>query len=244
MRKVKALWACAVAVVVLTGLPIPTAPAGAQTSAPPAGPVPDALSRVILVTGHGVAEAPADRATITLGVQTSRPTAQEAQERTSAAMNQILRQIVALGVPRDRIKTVAVNLFPEYKQPSGGISGYQAVQRISVTVDDLNLPGRVIDAATTAGANILDGVAFGLRDPAAFRDRALAAAIQDARAAAAAAATAAGVTLLRVVRLEEIEPGGISPLPRVALQAPADAATPILPGTLSVTIQVRAAFAF
>jgi len=243
MGKVKATFVFALAAAVLAGFPSATAPARAQAPPPPMGASAEMPGRMILVTGHGVAEAPADRATITVGVQTSRPTAQDAQERTSAAMNQIIGRITALGVPRERIRTVEVNLFAERKQPSGEISGYQAVQRISVTLDDLSLPGRVIDAATSAGANILDGVTFGLRDPAAFRDRALAAAIQDARAAATAAAAAAGVTLVRVVRLEEIEPG-ISPLPRMAMQAPAESATAVLPGTLTVAVQVRATYAF
>lgn len=187
-------------------------------------------------------EAAPDRAIVTVGAQITRPTAQEAQERTSATMTQVLRQVTALGIPRERIHTVEINLFPQRRPPAGEISGYQAVQRAVVTVDDLALVGRVLDAAVTAGANLLDGVPFTLRDPAAARTRAFAAAVQDARATANALAAAAGVTVQRVVRIEEM--GATIPVRGAALQTTPEASTPVLPGTLSVSAQVRVVFVF
>lgn len=216
----------------------------ASTAAPP--PIPaDAASRSpvsgIIVTGRGIVEAAPDRAIVTVGAQFTRATAQEAQEVTSMTMAQTLRQVMALGIPRERIQTVEIDLFPQRRPPAGEIVGYQAVQRARITLDDLTLVGRVLDAAVASGANLLDGVAFTVRDPGAARTRALAAAVQDARASADALAAAAGLGTPRIVRIEE---SGAVPIRGESLRAAPEAATPVLPGTLSLGAQVRVVFAF
>jgi uncharacterized protein YggE len=217
----------------LAPAPTPAIPAGAGQGVP---------DQAIVVAGHGVVEAAPDRAIVTVGAQFTRPAAQEAQERTSAAMTQILQRVLALGIPRERIQTVEINLFPQHRPNSGEISGYQGVQRVTVAVDDLALVGRVLDAAVTAGANLLDGVTFTLRDPAASRVRAFAAAVQDARAAANALAAAAGLPTPRIVRIEEM--GATAPVRMDAMGAAPMISTPVLPGTLSINAQVRVVFVF
>jgi uncharacterized protein len=242
MTRTPALAAASVALLLLAGNPAGAAPASAPFP-PPGVSVPLGAGKTIVVSGRGVVEAAPDRALVTVGAQVTRPTAQEAQERASATMNQVLKQVTALGIPRERIQTVGINLYPQRRPPSGDVSGYQAVQRVVVTIDDLGLVGRVVDAAVTAGANLLDGVSFTVRDPTAYRTRAFAAAVQDARATANALAVAAGVTVSRVVRIEET--GAPVPIMRgPALQAAPDVSTPVLPGTLSVSVQIQAVFAF
>jgi uncharacterized protein YggE len=242
MMKAPALVAAFLVALVLAGNPAGAAPASPPVPAPGGAP-PTFPGQTIVVTGRGVAEATPDRGLVNIGAQITRPTAQEAQERVSATMNQVLTKLTALGIPRERIQTVEINLYPQRRPSSGDITGYQAVQRVVVTVDDLALVGRILDAAVTAGANLLDGVSFTLRDPAVYRTRAFAAAVQDARGTAMALATAAGVTISRIVRIEEM--GAAVPSVRGAtLQATPDATTPVLPGTLTVTVQVRAVYAF
>lgn len=230
---------------VVTPAQVPAAPGvtAAQISPGPPGAFPFPVGQTIVVVGRGAVEAAPDRALVTIGAQAIRPTAQEAQERVSGTMTQVLQRVMALGIPRERIQTVEINLYPQRRPQSGDITGYQAVQRLRVTVDDLALVGRVLDAAVTAGANLLDGVSFTLRDSASYRARAFAAAAQDARAAANALAAAAGVTIARVVRIEEMG-AGVPIVRGPMVQAAPEASTPVLPGTLSVTAQVRVVFGF
>ena len=247
MTKLSILAALAAAALILTGNPAGAAPAVAQSQVTPPGmPVPGfpfPVGQTITVIGQGVVEAAPDRALITIGAQVIRPNAQEAQERVSSTMTQVVQRVMALGIPRERIQTVEISLFPQRRPSSEDISGYQAVQRARVTVDDLALVGRVVDAAVAGGANALGGVSFTLRDSASFRSRAFTAAAQDARARANALAAAAGVTITRIVRMEEL--GATAPLPRsVVLQAAPEASTSVLPGTLSVTALVRVTFGF
>ena len=232
--------AALLAVWLLAGNPTGSAPASAQAPTPSTIAALPALGHTVVVIGQGTIEAVPDQALITVGAQVTRATAQEAQALASAVMNRVVQQIIALGIPRERLQTVEISLLPQHQPNSNQISGYSAVQRMRATVDDLNLVGRVLDAAVGAGANLMDGVSFALRDPAATRARALAAAVQDARATANALAGAAGISNLRLVRLEEVGSG--QPLRAVFQAAPQ--ATPVLGGTLSINEQVRAVFAF
>ena len=232
--------ATAAAALMLAGNPAGAAPVVTPVPAPG---FPFPVGQTIVVIGRGVVEAAPDRALVTIGAQAIRPNAQDAQAQVSSTMTQVLQRVMALGIPRERIQTVEINLFPQRRPQSGEITGYQAVQRVRVTVDDLALVGRVLDAAVTGGANLLDGVSFTLRDAGSYRARAFAAAAQDARATANALAGAAGVTIARVVRIEEV--GSAVPVTRgFAAPAAPEATTPVLPGTLSVSAQVRVVFGF
>jgi len=215
-----------------------TPPASQAQGAPATGG--DRGARVIVVTGEGSVDAAPDQATISLGVQTVRQTAQDAQNANNAAMDQVIRRITALGIPKDRMRTSGVELSPQRAsgQSTGPITGYAATNRVTVTVDDLGLTGRVMDAAIGAGANEVEGLSFGLRDPSNERTRALRLAVQDAQATATTLAAAAGVGPIHLVRIEQV---GQTVAPRFAAAA---VSTPVLPGAVSVAVSVRAVYAF
>lgn len=201
----------------------------------PAGPP----QHVIVVNGQGSMDATPDEATISLGVETIRPTAQDAQAESNTAMDKIVRQILALGISRDKIRTTAASLIPQRKSNTTEIAGYVAVDRITVTVDDLSLVGRVIDAGVAAGANTINSLVFGVRSPQTYQDRALRLAMDNAKATADAIAAEAGVSSIRLVHVEEM---GESVVPRMSVAAPA--AATVMPGTLSVNASVQATYAF
>src|SRR5579864_2916292 len=88
-----------------------------QTVPPPGPPV--AGERTIVVTGDGSVDATPDRATVALSVIVLRPTAQEAQQQSAATMAQVVRAIVAAGVPQTAIRTTTVSLYPQHRPDSG-----------------------------------------------------------------------------------------------------------------------------
>ena len=210
---------------------------------PQPGPMPPMAGHVIVVTGRGSVEATPDEATVALGVQSVRPTAREAQDQSSAVMDQIVRQIVALGIPREKIHTTTIALYAQRKPGSDSeeITGYAATNRVTVTVDELRLVGRAIDASVAAGANTLDSLTFGVRDQSAYRAQAFKIAVQDAQATASAIASAAGISLFHLARIEEAG-AMIGPRP-LGVQAAA-VSTPVMPGTVPVEVQVRAVYEF
>ena len=119
--RVRGVVAGLIAVVALAGQSAGT-PAGAAPPMP-TGSGQSLPDQAIVVIGRGVVEAAPDRAIVTVGAQFTRPTAQEAQERTSTVMTQVLRQVTGLGIPReeqDRIFDKFYRLDPDMTHGVGG----------------------------------------------------------------------------------------------------------------------------
>jgi uncharacterized protein YggE len=111
-------------------------------------------------------------------------------------------------------------------------------------MSDLPKVGAVIDAASRAGANSVDSLAFILRRDEAARRQALAAATREAVGNAQAIAQALGGRVVRIVAVEEsgtiVRPP--VPLPYAetrALRTDAAQGTPIEVGSLDIRAQVQ-----
>lgn len=199
--------------------------------------------------GRGEAAAEAERAEVRLGVGSQRESAREAQQETNRIAGRILEALAAAGIPKKQIQTSRLQLQPVYasRRSSGGqpdpprIVGYRADNVVSVRIEDLARLGPAIDAGLGAGANRLEGVRFGVRDPEALRRRALAAAVRDAHAKARTMADALEVELGRVQSLHESGGGvrGAAMAARAAFAEADGAPTPVAPGEIRMQASAR-----
>jgi len=199
----------------------------------------------IRVTGDARVTAKPDRVQIDIGVTTRAAQSQEAASQNARQVDAVLAAVRKAAGPAAVLKTISYSLNPNYQyHPNGGeptIEGYTALNVVQVTLDDLGKIGAVIDAATQAGANHVQGIQFTLRDQDAVRAEALREAVLRARAEADVLAAALGLKVLRVLTVEENSPrvvpvrvyGGA---PRA--MAAAAPATPVEAGTLDVTADV------
>lgn len=230
----------------LAALPLPVLPARAQAvrpGPPSLEPVPS-----LTVSGDGESRVAPDEATVRLGVLTQAPTARAAQEQVNRTANAILEAVRRLGVTAEQIQTSDLSLSPVYAQNRPGndnaeprITGYQANNVVTVRLQKLEQVGPVIDAGLGAGANRLEGVAFGLRNDRAARAEALTAAVAEAQAKAQALARALKVRLVQILDVGE---GGlrVAPQPytkgRMMVQAEAMSDTPVSAGQVGVSATV------
>lgn len=227
------------------------AAAAEGAAAQPQPPAPG-REQSIRVTGTGEARAKPDQAIADFGVETSAPTAQAAAAENAQRMDRVITALVRAGVPRDRIETRDYNVFPDYDprpMESGEprVRGYRVMNTVSATMDDIERVGPVIDAALAAGANRVHGVRFGLRDPHAFRQRAIDDAVRRARADAEALAAALGLGLGMVREAYTADVAMMQP-PMMERMAMADMAqnaapTPISPGEQTVRATVVIVYA-
>lgn len=197
----------------------------------------------IHVRGEGTVEAPPDMATLTLGVSTEAGTADEAMARNSGRMATVIDRLEAAGIaPRD-IQTSGLTLSPLYGDRPGdrpAVEGYAARNVVTVRVRALETLGEVLDAAVADGANTIDGLSFGVRDPAALRDRARAEAVQEAMRKAGDLAETAGVEL-GAVRMIREDDGGGRPLAIMEMRMASDA-VPIAEGEVGFSVTVSMSF--
>ncbi len=203
----------------------------------------DASARTITVNGEGRASAAPDMAIITIGVQTQGPTAAAALRENSTAMSATIKQLSDLGIADKDIQTSGLSINPRYdyekNRSNPPIVGYSASNTITVRLRDLDKAGGVIDQAVQSGANNLGGISFTFSEPQPLYDAARRDAVRQARATATLLADEAGVSLGRLMTIQDGYVSSPSPRPQMArMEMAADSAVPIAAGESSVTASV------
>ncbi len=199
------------------------------------------------LSAYGETTLAPDQATITLGVTTPGPTAAAAMAANRTRMAATLRSLAAQGIAERDIQTSGLNLNPQYVYAQGQppkLTGYEASNQVTATVRDLGKLGATVDAVVAAGANQVQGIAFGLQSPRAAEDAARREAVTALQAKAELYAKATGYRIARLVNLTEGGGDGSPPRPMFRLAAaPARAeSTPVAPGELKVRIDVSGVF--
>ena len=224
--------------------------AGAQAAPQNAMTPPDAAfsgTRLDIAAVGEVRAAP-DQAQIRLGVQTKAATAAQALSENAADMNRVIAALRRAGVAEKDIQTANINLQAEYDyQPNQPprLTGYQASDDVAVTVQDLNRLGPALDAVVAAGANQINGISFGLKDPEAAENDARRLAVKALTAKAQLYAQATGAHDARLVRLSEggaNEAQPIRPMFMGAGMAKMATATPVQAGELVVRVDVSGTY--
>jgi uncharacterized protein YggE len=155
-----------------------------------------------------------DAAVVVLSVITQSRQALNAQQENARKSDAVIHAVQSSAGANPEVKTSDYSLQPQYdyrdnKLPK--IIGYEARNSVMVTMSDLAKVGAVIDAASSAGANSVEGVSFILRENSPARGQTLAEATKQAMSKAQSIAQAMGGRFVRVV--EEQEGGTVSPLP-------------------------------
>jgi uncharacterized protein YggE len=197
----------------------------------------------ITVTGEGSVAAVPDMATVMLGVSAQAETAKAAMDQTSTGVDALLATLAAAGIEARDIQTSGLSLNPVWYSGSLNsgppeVSGYTAMNNVTVRVRALDSLGGVLDGVLEAGANTFNGLTFGLQDPEPRLDEARAAAVADARRKAELYAAAAGVDLGPVVSISEATAmQGPQPMFRRDM-ALASESVPVAAGETNVIAQV------
>ncbi|MEI9891972.1 MAG: SIMPL domain-containing protein [Caulobacteraceae bacterium] len=198
------------------------------------------------LSAAGQSHAAPDMASVTLGVQVQAPTAEQAMAINAQRMTAVIAALRRAGVAERDIRTSSLNLQAQYAFPQNQarqLTGYEATNGVSVEARDLARLGALLDAAVAAGANQVNGISFGLKDPHAAEDAARLDAVKALQAKADLYAKATGYRVGRLVNLSEgggYEPS--PPRPLATMAARSFAATPVEAGTLDVRIEVSGTF--
>ena len=183
-----------------------------------------------------------DRAWITVIAESRAANPRDAQSRNAEAMKPVQDRLRAAGIPEDAIKTIGYDLQPEwdYSDNRRTLRGYVARNTVDVRIDNVDRVGDLLDTVVTAGATSVENIRFDLKDRERVEREALRLAVADARARATAAASGAGMSVDRIIRIDE---QGVSsppiPLRREMLQTGvAVAAPPVAAGSMEVRAHV------
>lgn len=198
-----------------------------------------AATHFVRASGEATISAEPDRASIEIGVATRASTAEAAAEQNAEQTSEVLKTIRRALGSGGEVKTSSYTLTPQYDYPNNQparLTGYDATNTVLVTVDELSLLGKIIDAATKSGANNIARISFTLKDDTAVRASALREAAIRARTNAEVIAKALNLQTVGVLQAEPSEVPSIRPLamPMNAVSMRQAPATPIESGSLEV----------
>ena len=197
------------------------------------------------LTAEGHVDVTPDQATITLGVQTRSAGAAAAMAQNAGRMNAVMAALRGAGIAAKDIRTSNLSLGPQYDYPPNQpahLNGYQASNDVSVTVEDLDRLGPAIDAVTSAGANQVNGIAFGLKSSRVAEDAARIEAVKALKAKAELYAAASGYHIVRLVNLSEGGGEAYQPVRPMAAARSVVQGVPVSSGQLTVRAEVSAVF--
>lgn len=217
---------------------IASLPAAAQTH--PSQPAID----LVIASGEGLVKRAPDQVFVTVASEARSRQPAEAQGQNATVATAIRRSLAAFKLPDDAVRTVSVDMQPQFDWTNGKqtLRGYVATNVIEVRLDDVARVGDVIDAVVGAGATRVTGVRFTLKDMAGAEQEALKLASAAALGRARAMAEGVGRNVDRVVKLDETGSNYAPPPAPVMMRSMAQAAdaapTPVTAGDVEVRVSV------
>src|SRR5512145_2006352 len=127
-------------------LAIPVA-GSAQTPATSEGPV-------VITRGVAIVKRVPDQAWVTIAGESRARTPAEAQKLNADAMSAVMAKLKAASLPPEAIRTVGLDLQPEYDYSNNRqtLRGYLARNAVEVRVDDVPRLGSILEGTVGAGA--------------------------------------------------------------------------------------------
>jgi uncharacterized protein YggE len=201
----------------------------------------------ISVSGTGEAFGAPDLALLDLGVSAQGKTVKEARDTAATAMTAVLDALKDDGVAEEDVQTRQFSIEPEYEYPDGEqvLTGFRVTNIVEAKVRDLDRLGEVVDDVAQAGGDVVQvqSLRFTVEEPDELRAQAREEAVADARARAEDLADLAGVKLGKPMSINEST--AVPPTPFFAgadMAREAQAATPIEPGELEISVTVDVVF--
>lgn len=208
----------------------------------------DVQKNVVSVVGKGELSIKPDIVYLSIGVDTSATTAQEAQKANAAKIQKITTLLKSTWKIADKdIQSSQFSVQPNYsysEKEGQQVKGYNANHTLVVSYRDLTKVGELLDAVSLAGANNIGNARFAVEDSSAFEAQVIEKAMANADVKAAAIAKAAKRGLGQVVTV--VQNDGYSSMPYYEQNlkmdmASADAGavpTAVQPGEVKITTQL------
>lgn len=158
------------------------------------------------VVGEGKVDVRPDTALVDVGISVSNAiSVDEAQRQINEVNNKIVNVLKSLGIQKKDIATSNYSIYPYYDS-SSKITGYNGNVTVSIKVRSIQMTPKIIEAATNAGANQVQGTQFVVENPEKYREQARSKAIENAKKQAALLSKSLGIKLGKITNAVESSP--------------------------------------
>ena len=210
----------------------------------------------VYATGSALSRLAADRAFISIGVETTDKTANDALSLNSGLMNNIISELRSDGLKPNETRTTFFNIFPLYNYTESGtrlnVTGFTVTNTLQIESSNLDNVSQWIDTAVASGANSINSIDFSVTEKRLenTRSKLITDAIGNAKQKAEAAASAVQLSITGVKSIV-VDGSTINPpLPpqpffRDSVSAQggtASSSTPIIAGEQEISVTVSGIF--
>ena len=210
----------------------------------------------VYATGSALSRLAPDRAFISIGVETTDKTANDALSLNSGLMNNIISELRSDGLKPNETRTTFFNIFPLYNYTESGtrlnVTGFTVTNTLQIESSNLDNVSQWIDTAVASGANSINSIDFSVTEKKLedTRTKLITDAIGNAKQKAEAAASAVQLSITGVKSIV-VDGSTINPpLPpqpffRDSVSAQggtASSSTPIIAGEQEVSVTVSGIF--
>ena len=208
----------------------------------------DDTAQTISVSGNGLVSALPDRATVHMSIESRAKELDAAQAGASKVTAAVLALTDKLDIERKKVDTTGATVRPDYRwnrqTEQQELRGYIATRQMIVSVDELDILGKLVEGAVGAGVNQVSPPQLDSSERKAKHREALALAAKDARASAEVLAGALGVKLGNPISIRDSSAAVRPPAPQVRMAAAmeSDAAATYNAGDLTFSATVSVVF--
>ena len=141
----------------------------------------------VSVVGVGEIEAEPDQAILRVNVKALGKDLKSAKIEADKRYQSVLNVIKQAGIADKQVKVVNLSMQPSYEWTSNKqeYKGEEVSRSLSITINDLDKVGPLMQAMVENGLSTMDGLSSGFQDRSALLRQALGAATQDAQVKAA-----------------------------------------------------------
>lgn len=220
-----------------------------QATAMPSQAISESNFGEITSSGKAIVSVKPDTAYVQLGVDAREETAAEAQAKVSESMNQVIKELKALGINESDIQTSSYHIRPEYRWDDSTqtqvLTGYLVSHQLEVIIRDIENSGKVLDQVVDAGGNRISGIRFEVSEHDLVYEKALEQAVINARKKAEAMGRGIQVSELKPVSIVE-QSQYYAPYMRSDMMPMMEKSmdTQIMTGEINVTAEVLVTFRF
>ncbi|PIC80589.1 hypothetical protein CSV75_02010 [Sporosarcina sp. P18a] len=139
-------------------------------------------TRMITVFGEGAVKVSPSTVHVVLSVVSRGTELGEIQQENARRMNQVIQSLQKAGVAEASIQTTDFQIRPVYEYVNGEqrFQGYEVINSIRITSDELSRIGEFVDLAVKNGVNQIGSIDFTMPNSDEHYQRALVLALQDA----------------------------------------------------------------
>jgi uncharacterized protein len=210
----------------------------------------------VFATGSALTRLSPDRVFISVGVETTDKTANDALSLNSGLMNNVISELRSAGLKPNETSTTFFNIFPLYNYTESGtrlnVTGFTVTNTLQIESSNLDNVSQWVDTAVASGANSINSIDFSVTEKKLedTRTKLITDAIDNAKQKAEAAASALQLSITGVKSIV-VDGSTISPPPppqpfyreSISAQGGTSASsTPLIAGEQEVSVTVSGIF--